>query len=388
MGYLSLPHICIPALLLISACHATAQIQPDLAPDSNPNRTTGFAVDTNGNSFIAIAGQNKVYRLNSAGELSLYAGTGEAGFNGDGIVASDARLNAPWGLFLDPTGNLFIADTGNARLRKVDAGTGAITTVAGTGVAGSDGEGTVATSAQLNGPLGLTADETGNLVIAEMKGARVRTVAADSGLIATVPLDDGIDPLAAPYGIVKDAAGVVFASDAGNVYKLDSGKLKRAVPETVSLTPSGVFYAPALQQISYPPVASALPLSGDVEWVPAYCPPPGTNRGPEECVASARLLVNLRRSPAKSTLEVKPFGTPDTVATWNVKELLFETLTGTGTVTLVNVTLPITLSTRSGPLSFDVDIPLSAIRVRMTVTGSVVINSSEYLLSMSGYLFP
>jgi len=99
-------------------------------------------------------------------------------------------------------------------------------------------------------------------------------------------------------------------------------------------------------------------------------------------------MVNLRRSPAKSTLEVKPFGTPDTVATWNVKELLFETLTGTGTVTLVNVTLPITLSTRSGPLSVDVDIPLSAIRVRMTVTGSVMINSSEYLLSMSGYLFP
>ena len=103
----------------------------------------------------------------------MYAGTGEAGFNGDNLAASSAQLSAPWGLFLDPAGNLYVADTGNARLRKVDAGTGAITTVAGNGIAGSAGDGEIATNAQINSPLGLTADVTGNLVIADAMGARV-----------------------------------------------------------------------------------------------------------------------------------------------------------------------------------------------------------------------
>ena len=374
------------AVLFLCAGGAGAETPPDLNP--NPNRTTGFAADANGNSFIAIAGQNKVYKLNSAGGLSLYAGTGEAGFNGDNLAASSAQLNAPWGLFLDPAGNLYVADTGNARLRKVDAGTGAINTVAGNAIAGSAGDGEIATNAQMNSPLGLTADVTGNLVIADAKGARVRMVAADSGLIATIPLDEGIDPLAAPYGTVTDVTGTVFVSDAGNVYKLDAGKLKKAAPETVSLTKSGVFYAPALQQIAYPPVASAVPLAAEVEWVPASCPPPGTNPGPEDCVASVRLMVNPRRLPAKSTLEVKPFGISDTVAVWTLEKIQFTTLTGTGTVALVDASLPITVSTVAGPMPVGVDIPISAVRVKMTVTGSVRINTSVYKFSLSGDLFP
>lgn len=377
----------IAGILFLCTRGAGAETPPD-SPDPNPNRNTGFAADANGNSFIAIAGQNKVYKLNSGGELTLYAGTGEAGFNGDNIAASAAQLNAPWGLFLDAPGNLYIADTGNARLRKVDAGTGAITTVAGNGTAGSSGDGDVATNAQLNSPLGLTADLTGNLVIADGKGARVRMVAADSGLISTVPLDDGIDPLTAPYGIAKDATGAVFATDAGNVYKLDAGKLKKAATNTVSLTKSGIFYAPALQQISYPAVASSMPLTADVEWVPASCPPPGTNPGPPDCLASARLLVNLRRLPAKSTFEVKPFGISDTVAVWTLEKIQFTTLTGSGTVAPLDSSLPLALSTAAGPMAVDVDIPLSAVRIRMTVTGSVQINSSVYKFSLSGEQFP
>ncbi len=374
---------------MLSLCAVTAGAEtPPPDANLNPNRTTGFAADANGNSFFSIAGQNKVYKLNSAGELSVYAGTGNSGFNGDNVAAASAQLNAPWGLFLDAPGNLYIADTGNARLRKVDAGTGAITTVAGNGVAGSTGDGDIATSAELNSPLGMAADATGNLIIADAKCACVRTVAADSGLIATVPLDDGMDPLAAPYGIVKDATGAVFASDTSKIYKLDSGKLKKASADTVSLTKSGVFFAPSLQQIAYPPVASASPLAADVEWVPASCPPPGTNPGPQDCVASARLMVDLRRLPAKSTLEVRPYGISDTFATWTLEQIQFSTQTGSGTVALVNVTLPMTLSTTVGPMPVDVDIPLSAVRVRMTVTGSVRINSSVYKFSLSGDLFP
>ena len=384
MPYQILNLVRVAAIVSLCIRGAGAQTQPDL----NPNRTTGFAADSNGNSFIAIAGQNKVYKLNSRGELSVYAGTGEPGFNGDNLAASGAQLNSPWGLYLDAPGNLYIADMANARVRKVDAGTGAITTVAGNGVAASAGDGDIATAAQLNTPLGLAADETGNLVIADAKGARVRIVAADSGLIATAPLDDGIDPLVAPYGIVKDVTGAIFASDAGNVYKLVAGKLRRAAPETVWLTKSGVFYAPALQQISFPSSALPMPLNADVEWAPASCPPPGSNPSPADCAASARLMVNLRRLPAKSTLEVKPFGISNAVAFWTLEKIQFTTLIGTGTVAPLDALLPMTISTVAGPVFLDVDIPLSAVRVRMTVSGTVQINWSAYPFSLSGDLFP
>jgi hypothetical protein len=369
---------------LLCACTIRAQT----TDDPNPNRTTGFAADAKGNSYISFAGQNKVYKLNPESELSVFAGTGEAGFNGDNVPAAEAQLNSPWGLYLDTSGNLYIADTGNARLRKVDAGTGAITTVAGNGTNGSEGDGDIATNAQLNTPASLTGDAAGNLVIADAKGARIRMVAADSGLIATVPLDEGLDPLSVPYGVAADADRAVFVSDSGNVYKLDGGKLKKASPETVSLASSGAFYAAALQQIAYPMVGSPVPLAAEVEWVPASCPPPGTNPRPAECFAAARLMVNLQRLPAKSTIEVKPFGVSDTIAAWTLEDVQFASLTGTGTVSLVNTALPIELSTVAGPKQLEIDVPLSAVRVKITVTGSVQINSDVYKFSLSGTLFP
>ncbi len=379
-------HLC--CLLAVTFVLGSATLHAQVPVDLNPNRTTGFAADANGNSYIAIAGQNKVYKLNAAGELTVFAGTGDAGFNGDNIDAATAKLNSPWGLFLDAPGNLYIADSGNSRLRKIDAGTGAITTVAGTGTAGSDGDGQIATGAQLNAPASLAADADGNLVIADTKTARIRLVSASSGLIASLPLDDGIDPLLAPYGVAADAAGVMFAADGGNVYKIDAGRLKRSTPDTVFTAASGVFYAPSLRQIAYPPVAAPVPLSADVDWVPASCPPPGTNPGPADCTASARLMVNLQRMPAKSTIEVKPFGTSDTVGLWTLEDIQFTTITGVGAVSLVNATLPITLTTVSGPMAVDIDVPLSAVRVKMTVSGSVRINASVYRFTLSGTVFP
>jgi hypothetical protein len=358
------------------------------APNPNPNRTTGFVADSNGNSYIAIAGQNKVYKLNASGELSVFAGTNTAGFNGDNSAATDAQLSAPWGLYLDTSGNLYIADSGNARIRKVDAGTGVITTVAGNGTAGTEGDGGMATDAQLNTPANVVIDATNNLLIADPAGKRIRSVAGDSGIISTVPLDDGLDPLTAPYGLASDEKGVLFSADTGNVYKFDESKLKKAAAETVTLTPQGVFYAPALRQISFPVVSSPVALAADqVEWIPASCPAPGTNPT-GDCVAAARLMVNLQRPPAKSTIAVKAFGASDTVGGWSLDDIQFSTDTGTGTVALRDVTLPIQLDTTFLPVNVDIDIPLTAIRVKVTITGSVQINANLYPFTLSGYLFP
>ena len=110
--------------------------------------------------------------------ISTVAGTGTAGFDGDGIPATSARLNRPANVFVDGSGNIFIADQSNNRVRRVHASTGLISTVAGTGVAGFNGDGIPATSAQLNIPSGVFVDGSGNLFIGDRFNHRVRRVDA------------------------------------------------------------------------------------------------------------------------------------------------------------------------------------------------------------------
>ena len=121
--------------------------------------------------------------LAAAGDITTVAGT-TAGFSGDGGAATSAQLNLPTGVAFDSAGNLFIADRLNHRIRKVDT-SGNITTVAGNGTAGFSGDGGAATSAQLFQPNGLTFDSSGNLFIADTLNNRIRKVDT-SGNITTV----------------------------------------------------------------------------------------------------------------------------------------------------------------------------------------------------------
>ena len=106
----------------------------------------GLAIDPGGNMYIAELGGHRVRRVDAVtGRATTVAGTGKAGFSGDGAPATDAQLNGPQGVAVDSLGNLYIADTGNRRIRKVDAATGIITTIAGTGVFGFGGDGGVGT---------------------------------------------------------------------------------------------------------------------------------------------------------------------------------------------------------------------------------------------------
>ena len=135
------------------------------------------AVDGAGNLFIGDIGNNRIRRVDAGtGTITTVAGNGTAGFSGDGGPATAAELNAPDGVALDGAGDLFIADLGNNRIRRVDAGTGTITTVAGNGTAGFSGDGGPATAAELLGPFGVALEGAGNLFIADTNNFRIRRV--------------------------------------------------------------------------------------------------------------------------------------------------------------------------------------------------------------------
>ncbi len=137
----------------------------------------GVVVDGSGNLFIADAGNHRIRRVDGVtGIISTVAGTGGGGFNGDGIPATTAQLRLPRGVVVDGSGNLFIADTDNNRIRRVDGVTGIISTVAGAGILGFNGDGILATTARLNFPPVVVVGGSGNLFIADTNNHRIRKV--------------------------------------------------------------------------------------------------------------------------------------------------------------------------------------------------------------------
>ena len=144
----------------------------------------GMALDSEANIYFADTSNNAVRRITAAGVISTIAGTGTAGYMGDGSAATSAELSGPTAVALDAAGDVFIADTGNNAIRRVDAGTGKISTYAGTGVASYSGDAGPAINAQLSAPAGVIVDTTGNLYIADTGNNRIREVF--SGIINTV----------------------------------------------------------------------------------------------------------------------------------------------------------------------------------------------------------
>jgi len=175
------------------------------------------AVDSAGNIFIADYLNSTVRKIAaSTGIITTVAGNGTPGFSGDGGAATSAQLGGPGALALDTAGNLYLSDPSNNRVRKVDASTGIITTVAGNGIAGSSGDGGAATNAELNNPIGIALDSAGDLFIAESNS--VRKVSATTGIITTV-ISNGSTPSPGfnqPIGIAIDGSGNLFIADTGN----------------------------------------------------------------------------------------------------------------------------------------------------------------------------
>jgi sugar lactone lactonase YvrE len=184
----------------------------------------GVAVDSVGNTYIADTNNHRIRKVSAAGFISTVAGTGKAGFSGDGGAGTAAQLQSPSGLVMDFLGNLFIADQGNNRVRMLTPD-GTISTVAGNGAAGSGGDGGLATAAQLNQPMGVALDRQNNLIISEFAGHRVRRIV--NGVISTVAGtgtagysgDGGIGPAAQlnkPAGLAVDSLNNLYIADSGN----------------------------------------------------------------------------------------------------------------------------------------------------------------------------
>jgi DNA-binding CsgD family transcriptional regulator/sugar lactone lactonase YvrE len=182
--------------------------------EASLNLPTGLAIGFNDTLFIADTGNNVVRQLGQDGVIHTVAGTGEAGYRGEAGSAVDAVLHAPGGLAFDGEGNLYIADTLNQRVRRIDV-KGQIQTVAGTGVAGYLGDGGPAIYAELNlatNPLegigqGLAVDAQGDVFIADALNRRVRRLDL-KGVISTVT------QLKTPLGVAVDAQGDVYVADA------------------------------------------------------------------------------------------------------------------------------------------------------------------------------
>jgi uncharacterized protein (TIGR03437 family) len=188
---------------------------------------TAVAIDATGNVYITDSGNHVIRRVRADGTISTFAGTGTSGYNGEGIPATQARINYPAGIAFDSKGNLFFADDGGFRVRKIDSG-GLMTTVAGTGEPAENGapigDGGPATKAVLGYLDGLAVDAAGNLYVSEKYVGRVRKVDSSgkistyAGLLDAPTTGDGGPATKAglgPRGLTVDAAGNLFIADQG-----------------------------------------------------------------------------------------------------------------------------------------------------------------------------
>ena len=198
------------------------------ATDAELYFPTGVTVDGSGNLFIADSYNNRIREVNASTQIiTTVVGDGNANYNGDNIPATDAELNYPTGVAVDGSGNLFIADLDNSRIREVNAGTQVITTVVGDGNANYNGDNIPATDAELAYPFGVTVDGSGNLFIADYYNNRIREVNAGTEVITTVAGNgtanyngDNIQATDAelqyPEGVAVDGAGNLFIADSYN----------------------------------------------------------------------------------------------------------------------------------------------------------------------------
>ncbi|MYD92243.1 MAG: hypothetical protein F4Y02_00830, partial [Chloroflexi bacterium] len=282
---------------------------PALAADfTDPSR---LLVDQAGTLFVSEL--DRVRRIDASGLVSTVLGDGHAGLEGDGGPAAFARTAGNEGMAIDGDGNLFIAERAANRVRRIDT-RGNLTTVAGTGVPGSDGDGGPALSATLNQPVDVDVDGQGNLLIAELTGNRVRRVSTN-GVIDTIAgtglpggAGDGGPATAAelhgPQSVVVDAIGAVFIADWNN------RRIRRIHPDGTMQTVAGLVGGrvesggPALESRLTLPLAITPTLDGrlliveqSARRIRALVPAPQSGADPSSSRTPDTQLVGTQPAP-------------------------------------------------------------------------------------------
>jgi polygalacturonase len=188
---------------------------------------TMAVVDYEGNLYVADSCANIVYRKHASGNIEIVAGNGRQGYSGDGLMGFDAMLDAPSGIATDNQGNLYIADSNNNRIRRIDRISQRIGTVAGTGKRRFGGDNGPAIDADLNKPVAMALDQYGNIYIADRDNHRIRRISKSTGTIETI-VGNGISgfcgdggigtkcKLNHPSGVALDSIGNIYIADSGN----------------------------------------------------------------------------------------------------------------------------------------------------------------------------
>ncbi|MEI9980259.1 MAG: Ig-like domain repeat protein [Edaphobacter sp.] len=219
-------------LSLVSPHIASAQTSALTVPLLLPS---AIVFDSAGNLYLAETANHVIRKVDTTGHITTIAGTSTQGFSGDNGPAIAATFDSPQGLALDSSNDLYIADTHNHRIRRIDAATGIITTIAGTGTPGYSGDEAPATTAQLNLPTALAFDSGNNLYIADTRNHRIRKITASTGIITSIAGtdtqgfsgDNGPATAAAidsPTGLALDSSNNLYLADTHNqrIRRLDA----------------------------------------------------------------------------------------------------------------------------------------------------------------------
>jgi sugar lactone lactonase YvrE len=259
----------------------------------------GVAVDTAGNLYFVNSNYSVIRRADaSTGIITTVAGNGSPGFTGDGGAATSAELNSPTNLTIDGVGNLYIADQGNNRIRKVTAATGIITTVAGNGTQGYSGDRGPATSAEMYSCSGVAVDRAGNLYIADFYNSVIRKVTTATGIITTVVgngtfgyTGDGGQATSAelkyPSAVTLDSAGNLYIADANAISVIRKVTVATGIITTVAGNGTGGYSgdggAATSARLNYPD-GIAVDISGNL-----YISDHGNNRIREVTAATGNI---------------------------------------------------------------------------------------------------
>ena len=203
-----------------------------LADTAELSQPMGVAVDASGDIYIADYANVLIRKVTvSTGIITTIAGTGYYGFSGDNGLAINAQVYGPEGIALDNSGNVYIADTWNNRIRKINSSTGIITTIAGDSIQGYNSDGILATASELYYPSGVAVDDTGNVYIADENNYRVRKINHTTGIISTIAGNglstyngDSIlatDAHITPFGLGFDAVGNLFIAEGYRIRKIN-----------------------------------------------------------------------------------------------------------------------------------------------------------------------
>lgn len=219
------------------------------------------AFDKRGNWYVCEHKGERIVRIDSSGRAGILAGTGQTGYSGDSGAASQATMFDPHGIVITANQQMYVADTRNHTIRKIDLKTGFISTVAGTGKAGFSGDGGPATKAEFDGTFAIDVDPSGrNLYVADLGNRRVRKIDLKSGIVTTIAGNgekgvpqDGADaaasPLADPRAVAADSKGNVYILErGGNALRVvdKKGKIRTLIAPAGSASASAASVIPEL----------------------------------------------------------------------------------------------------------------------------------------------